>query len=76
MVGIGGGIASSGQCWGVGGGGGGGWLSGREWERVERGRVNCIIYFYMSAVSVAISHSTTNSTSCNRGLFVKRTPRF
>jgi len=41
-----------GRCWGVGGGGGGGWLSGREWERVERGRVNRIIYFYMSAVSV------------------------
>jgi len=35
-----------------GGGGGGGWLSSREWERVERGIVNCIIYFYMSAVSV------------------------
>ena len=45
-----------GQCWGVGGGGGGGggggWLSGRERERVERGRVNRIIYFYISAVSV------------------------
>jgi len=65
VVGVGGSVVSSGQCWGVGGGGGGGWLSGREWERVERGRVNRIIYFYMSAVSVSISHSTTNSTSCN-----------
>jgi len=52
VVGVGGGVGSSGWCWGVGGGGGGGWLSGRERERVERGRVNCIIYFYMSAVSV------------------------
>jgi len=52
VVGVGGGVASSGQCWGVGGGGGGGWLSGRERERVERGRINCIIYFYMSAVSI------------------------
>jgi len=30
-------------------GGGSGWPSGREWERVERGRVNPIIYFYISA---------------------------
>jgi len=52
VVGVGGGVASSGWCWGVGGGGGGGWLSGREWKRVERGRVNHIIYFYMSAVSI------------------------
>ena len=51
-VGVGGSVASSGWCWGVGGGGEGGWLSGREQKRVERGRVNCIIYFYMSAVSV------------------------
>jgi len=52
VVDVGGGVANSGQCWGVGGGGGGGWLSGRERERVERGRVNRIIYFYISAVSV------------------------
>jgi len=62
VVGVGGGVASSGRCWGVGGGGGGSWLSGRERERVERGRVNRIIYFYMSAVSTSISHSTTNSS--------------
>jgi len=65
VVGVGGSVVSSGRCWGVGGGGGGSCLSGREQERVERGRVNHIIYFYMSAVSVSISHSTTNSTSCN-----------
>ena len=52
VVGVEGGVVSSGRCWGVGDGGGDGWLSGREWERVERGRVNHIIYFYMSAVSV------------------------
>jgi len=51
VVGVEGSVASSGWCWGVGGGGGG-WLSGRERERVERGRVNSIIYFYLSAVNV------------------------
>jgi len=51
VVGVVGGVVSSGWCWGVGGGGGG-WLSSREQERMERGRVNRIIYFYMSAVSV------------------------
>jgi len=51
-------------------------------QRMEEGvtwilnsSVNCIIYFYISAVSVSISHSITNSTSHNQGLFVKRTPK-
>ena len=54
------------------------WMHQRRGEGVMwilNSSVNCIIYFYMSAVSISISHSTTNSTSCNWGLFVKRTPR-
>jgi len=37
--------------------------------------VNHIIYFYMSVFSISISYSMTNSTSCNQGLFFKRTPK-